>query len=92
MWHTRHYSLSKIPTSPSWIFSLISRSNGLLGATSLVKGRDVQGGDRLIGDDHLELIVLGVGDEEVKLNRPVWTDSGLGAQDENAPSEVPREP
>ena len=60
-----------------------------LGAATMVEGHDMPRREGLVGDHDLELIVVGVGDEKIELNRPLAADGLEGADDEHAKPAAP---
>ena len=63
--------------------------NRLLGAATMVEGHDMPRREGLVGDHDLELVVVGVGDEEVELNRPLSSDRLKSADDEHPKPAAP---
>ena len=61
----------------------------LLGAAPVVKGHDVTSSDGLVGDHHLKFIVVGIGDEEIKLDRPMRASRSDSTDDKHPKVAVP---
>ncbi len=61
----------------------------LLGSPTVVKGRDAMSLGALVSNDHFEFVAIGMGHEEVQLDRAALTDGGARTYDQEAAGLTP---